>query len=370
MPAGSIQALTSLLAFVMALALLDQWRERRRPFQLVWAAGMLFYGIASGCEAIGATSGWNELLYRTWYLTGAMWTAGWLGLGTTFLLSRTRFGYTFAVCLLLAGVFTLLTQKKFDYPGAGGAPILYLIGAVVLAVAVAVETYFQNDRWPALAGAAVIGTTILSIVLMATTTLAAPGYALDPATGAPTGELFPGTIRLLTPFMNITGGFALALGALFSAYVFMPKKRVFAYSLDETAPGDQYLFNLLISIVAIVVNFVASLPRAIRALFAGKLHSRVPATILIAIGGFLASGGDALNRFGVTNYFEVGKFLAVLFLFAGFLVSIEAFREIRIPFTSVVLRRSRHEPEGATPPPEEAPPAPVAAAGGPADASG
>jgi hypothetical protein len=234
-----------------------------------------------------------------------MWTAGWLGRGTTFLLSRTRFGYTFAVCLLLAGVFTLLTQKKFDYPGAGSAPILYLIGAVVLAVAVAVETYFQNNRWPALAGAAVIGTTILSIVLMATTTLAAPGYALDPATGAPTGELFPGTIRLLTPFMNITGGFALALGALFTAYVFMPKKRVLAYSLDETAPGDQYLFNLLISIVAIVVNFVASLPRAIRALFAGKLHSRVPATILIAIGGFLASGGDALNRFGVTNYFEV-----------------------------------------------------------------
>ena len=370
MPAGSIQALTSLLAFVMALALLDQWRERRRPFQLVWAAGMLFYGIASGCEAIGATSGWNELLYRTWYLTGAMWTAGWLGLGTTFLLSRTRFGYTFAVCLLLAGVFTLLTQKKFDYPGAGSAPTLYLIGAVILALAVAVETYFQNDRWPALAGAAVIGTTILSIVLMATTTIAAPGYALDPATGAPTGELFPGTIRLLTPFMNITGGFALALGALFSAYVFMPKKRVLAYSLDETAPGDQYLFSLLISIVAIVVTCLASLPRAIRALCPGRLHSRVPATILIAVGGFLASGGDALNRFGVTNYFEVGKFLAVLFLFAGFLVSIEAFREIRIPFTSVVLRRARHEPEGAMPPPEDASPAPVAAAGGPADASG
>jgi hypothetical protein len=118
------------------------------------------------------------------------------------------------------------------------------------------------------------------------------------------------------------------------------------------------------------VNFVASLPRAIRALFAGKLHSRVPATILIAIGGFLASGGDALNRFGVTNYFEVGKFLAVLFLFAGFLVSIEAFREIRIPFTSVVLSRARHEPEGSMPPPEDAATASVAAAGGPADASG
>ncbi len=344
MPAGLLPALTSALALLLGVALLDQWRERRQPFQLIWALGMLFYGVASGCEAVGATTGWNETLYRTWYLTGALWTAGWLGLGTTFLLSRTRFGYTFAVCLLLAGVFTLLTQRKFNYPGAGTAPILYLIAAIVLAVAVAVETYFQNDRWPTLAGGAVIGTTILSLVLMLTTTLPAPGYALDPATGAPTGELFPGTIRLLAPFMNITGGLALALGALFSAYVFMPKKRVLAYTLDERAPGDQYLFNLVISLVAIVVNFVASLPRAIRALFAGKLHSRVPATILIAIGGFLASGGDALNRFGNTSFFELGKFLAVLFLLAGFLVSIEAFREIRVPFTSIVLSRRRREP--------------------------
>jgi hypothetical protein len=153
---------------------------------------------------------------------------------------------------------------------------------------------------------------------------------------------------LLTPFLNITGGFALAFGALFSAYMFMPKRRVLAYSLDPNQSGDQFLFNLLISPVAIVVNFVASLPGAARALVTGRLHSRVPATILIAIGGFMASGGDALNRFGVTNYFQVGKFLAVVFLLAGFLVSIEAFREIRVPFTSLRLSRSRQEADGAT----------------------
>ena len=280
--------------------------------------------------------------------------AGHPTLGTAFLLGRTRFGYTFAFCLLLAGVFTLLTQRKFNYPDAGSAPILYLIGALVLAVAVAIETYFQNERWPVLAAAAVIGATALSLVLMLTLRLAPPGYALDPATGVPTGELFPGTIRLLTPFLNITGGLALAFGALFSAYMFMPKRRVLAYSLDPNQPGDHFLFNLLISPVAIVVNFVASLPGAVRALVAGRLHSRVLATILIAIGGFLASGGDALNRFGVTNYFQVGKFLALLFLLVGFLVSIEAFREIRIPFTSVVLRGARREPDAATAPPDGA----------------
>ena len=352
-----LPGVTSLLAFVFAVALLDQWRERRHGFQLIWAIGMAFYGIASGCEAVAAAGGWSEALYRTWYLTGAVWTAGWLGLGTAFLLGRTRFGYTFALCLVLAGVFTLLTQRKFNYAGAGSAPILYLIGALVLALAVAIETYFQNERWPMLAAGAVIGASALSLVLMLTVSLPAPGYALDPATGVPTGELFPGTIRLLTPFLNITGGLALAFGALFSAYVFMPKRRVLAYSLDPNQAGDQFLFNLLISPVAIVVNFVASLPGAVRALIAGRLHSRVLATILIAIGGFLASGGDALNRFGVTNYFQVGKFFALLFLLVGFLISIEAFREIRIPFTSVVLRGARQE----RPAPGELAPGAVAA---------
>jgi hypothetical protein len=346
MPPPWLPGATSILALVFAVALFDQWRERRQGFQLIWAIGMAFFGIASGCEAIAAAGGWNEALYRTWYLTGAVWTAGWLGLGTAFLLGRTRFGYTFALCLLLAGVFTLLTQRKFNYPGAGSAPVLYLIGALILAAAVAIETYFQNERWPMLAAAAVIGTSALSLVLMLTVALPAPGYALDPATNVPTGDLFPGTIRLLTPFLNITGGLALAFGALFSAYMFMPKHRVLAYSLDPNQPGDQFLFNLLISPIAIVVNFAASVPGAIRALFAGRLHSRVPATILIALGGFLASGGDALNRFGVTNYFQVGKFLALVLILVGFLISIEAFREIRVPFTSIVLRPARREHSG------------------------
>src|SRR3982751_4738023 len=332
-----LPALTALLALVFALALFDQWRERRQPFQLVWGIGMLFYGIAAGCEAIAGAGGWNEALYRTWYLTGAVWTAGWLGLGTAFLLGRTRFGYTFAVCLLLAGGFTLLTQRRDGYGGAGAAPILYLIAAVVLALAIAIETYFQNEKWPYLAAAGVVGATVLSIGLNLITTLASPGYALDRRTGIPVGDLFPGTIRLLTPFLNITGALALVLGAVFSTYVFMPKKRVLAYSLNPEQPGDHFLFNLLIAPVAIVVNLAASLPGAVKALATGRIHSRVPATILIAIGAFIPTITDSLNRFGSTQLFQLGKFLGIVFLFAGFLISIEVFREIRIPFTTTRL---------------------------------
>jgi hypothetical protein len=343
MPAWPVPGLTALLALAFAMALLDQWRERRQTFQLAWAIGMAFFGIASGCEAVAAAFGWSEALYRAWYLTGAVWTAGWLGLGTAFLLNRTRFGYAFAFTLFLGGLFTLLTQRRFDYPGAGATPILYFIAAAILGLAVGVETYFQNERWPRIAAIGVIGATLLSVALMAGVTLPAPGYALDPDTGQPVATLFPGSLRLLTPFLNVTGGLSLLFGALFSAYVFMPKRRVLAYSLDANQSGDQFLFNLLIAPAALTVNFAASLPGAVRDLLAGRLHSRVPATLLIAIGAFLASAGDSLNRFGITAPFAVAKLLAVAFLLAGFLVSIEVFREFRIPFTRIRLGVTRRE---------------------------
>lgn len=343
-----LPAATAVLALLFSVALLDQWRERRGGFQLIWGLGMLFYGIGAGAEALAAALGWNEALYRAWYLTGAVWTAGWLGLGTAYLLGRTRFGYSFALCLFLAGLFTFLIRNRPEYEGAGSLPLLYFIAAALLALAVAVETYFQNDRWPRLAAGAVVGATILSIWLMAVTALPAPGYAVDAATGAPTATLLPAELRLLTPFMNITGAFALILGAVFSTYVFMPKRRVLAYSLDPNQPGDEFLFNLMIAPVAIVVNLVASLPGAVRALLAGTIHSRVPATILIAIGAFVPTVTDSLNRFGSTELFQLGKFLGVVFLFAGFLVSIEVFREIRVPFTSIRLVARRRESAAAT----------------------
>jgi hypothetical protein len=135
----------------------------------------------------------------------------------------------------------------------------------------------------------------------------------------------------------------------------MPKKRVLAYSLDPNQPGDQFLFNLLIAPVAIAVNFAASLPAAGRALLAGRLHSRVPATILIAIGAFVPLVTDSMNRLGSTEFFQIGKFIGVVFLFAGFLVSVETFHEIRIPFTGIRLgprRRAREAGPASADPPE------------------
>jgi hypothetical protein len=335
--------LSSALSFVFALFLLDQWLERRRSYQLIWTIGMVWYGISAGTEFWGAAVGWSEGLYRAWYLIGAVYVAAWLGLGTMYLLARTRFGYGAAFSVLLAGLFTVLSQAKANYPDTGILPAAAFAIAIVGAVLIVIETYRGTGRWAWIAGALVIGGSAIAVPIVLTASIAAPGYALD-AAGIPVGTLMPGSVRLLTPLFNVTGGFALALGALFSTYVFMPKKRAIRYDLTRSRGAGPFLANLLIvAPVAITVNLLASIPGAISALLRGRLHSRVPATILLAIGGFVPSLTSGLSRFGITQTFFLGELLGVVFLFAGFLVSIEVFREIRIPFTRRVLR-ARSEP--------------------------
>jgi hypothetical protein len=329
-----IPALTSLLGFVFAIALFDQWRERRGGFQLVWGIGMLFYGIAAGCEAIGEAAGWNDLLFRGWFAFGVA-TPAWLGLGSAFLLNRTRFGYTYAAIVLLSAVLAFVVRNR--YPDAGLVPVLVLFGGVIFALAVGIETYFQNERWPTIAAVGVTLTTVVMFVLAATLPLHVEGES-GARTLAATSQLMPGPVRVLAFPLTIPGGLALLFGALFSAYVFMPKRRVLPYSLDPNQPGDQFLFNLFIAPVAIIVNLVASLPGAARALVSGNIHSRVPATILIALGAFVPNYTDSLDQWAA-----LGRFVGVVLLFAGFLVSIEVFREIRIPFTSITLATARRE---------------------------
>src|ERR1700682_5302173 len=103
LPLGS-----SVLSFVFAAMVFDQWLQRRHSFQLVWAIGLVWYGISAGCEFVGSAFGWSQPLYRTWYLIGAYYVAAYLGMGTIYLLAKTAFGYFAAVTVFLGGALSLL----------------------------------------------------------------------------------------------------------------------------------------------------------------------------------------------------------------------------------------------------------------------
>ena len=333
--------LSSALSFAFAAMVFDQWLRRRQSYQLVWAVGLLWYGISAGTEFLGSAFGWNEPLYRTWYLIGAFGVAAYLGLGTVYLLNRTRFGYFVAASFLLAGLFSYLTSVKYAREGApaSDATVVMVVGASFgAAILVALVTRFRR-RWIGHVTAAIL--LVASVVVTAlsfTVPVAAPGYSID-AIGIPVGTAMPSDLRILTPPFNIVGAFALTFGAIYSAYIFMPKARVLRVTNGWPVVGA------VGRAVAVVVNFVASVPGAWRAFRAGTLNSRVPATILIALGGFIPGWTSGLNRFGITWSFFIGELLGVVLIFLGFLVSIEVFRDVRLPFTRVVLRHRREEQE-------------------------
>ena len=327
--------LSSVLSFVFAAFVADQWLRRRQPYQLVWTVGLLWYGISAGTEFVGSAFGWSEPLYRAWYLIGAFGVAAYLGLGTVYLLNRTRFGYFVAVSFALAGLFSYLTGVKYAREGtpASDVTILAVVGlSLAAAVAVGLVTRLGR-RWVGhLTAGILVAASVYVTWATLTVPVAAPGFAIDEI-GIPVGTAMPADLRIMTPPFNIVGAFALVFGAVYSAYIFMPKARVMR--VTSTIPVVGGIGRAL----AVVVNFVASLPGAWRALRAGTLNSRVPATLLIALGGFIPGWTSGLSRFGITWSFFIGELLGVLFIFLGFLVSIEVFSDVRLPFTRIVLRR-------------------------------
>ena len=338
--------LSSLLSFVFAAMVGDQWLRRRQPYQLVWTVGLLWYGISAGTEFVGSAWGWSEPLYRAWYLIGAFGVAAYLGLGTVYLLNRTRFGYFVAFSLFAGGLFSILAalaRAKEGVPASDGAVLGVVAFSTAGAVVLAVVTRLDRRLVAHTAAAILVVASAIVAVLVLTAPLPAPGYALAPDTLVPVGTAFPSELRIMTPPFNITGAFALVFGAVYSAYIFMPKRRLLRVE------GGPPVIGAIGRAIAVVVNFFASIPGAVRASRAGTLNSRVPATLLIALGGFIPGWTSGLNRFGVTWSFFLGEFLGVLLIFVGFLVSIEVFSDIRLPFTQIVLvrRKQAEPPDGA-----------------------
>jgi hypothetical protein len=325
---------SSVLSLVFAGLVLDQWWQRRHSFQLVWAIGLLWYGISAGTEFMGSAFGWNEGLYRAWYLIGAFLVAAYLGAGTIYLLAKTRFGYFAGATVLIGGLLSFLfshaTAKGSTaplYPGSETAGTVAFAIALVGAIAIIVATAWRRGLAAHVAMTVLVVGTIAVAYMTLSAPLPSPGWVVDPSTHVPVGTSYPGYLRVLTGPFNIAGALCLLFGAIYSAYVYMPKRKVLRAKVRTPVLAQLY------GAAAVLVNFVASLPGAARALVQGRLNSRVPATLLIALGAFIPGLTSGLNRFGITWSFFLGEFLGVVLIFGGFLVSEEVFRNVRLGST-------------------------------------
>ena len=92
------------IMFVFAAVVIARYLARRSGglYLLVWGVGLLMFGLGSLGEAYSAAIGWNPDVFRIWYVFGAVLNAGWLGMGTVYLLARgKRRGLAHALALAL-----------------------------------------------------------------------------------------------------------------------------------------------------------------------------------------------------------------------------------------------------------------------------
>jgi hypothetical protein len=139
---------TTLVSGAFAVAVALQYIQKRRPSQLAWAIGLLFFAFAAFMGYLARSGGANEVEYRLFYLFGAIANVAWLALGTIFIVAP-RYGRA-----ALAAVLAL------------SAVAVYAVFATPVDIAVAVDTGkgFPDGSLPRiLAG---IGSGLGSLVLI------------------------------------------------------------------------------------------------------------------------------------------------------------------------------------------------------------
>jgi hypothetical protein len=205
--------ISSLISFVFAYFVFKRYAAKKGSHLLLWGIGMIFYGIGGFCEGFFGAFGWNPLIYRLWYLFGAILVAAWLGQGTVYLLAKVKWAHAIMALLLVGSLY----------------------------------------------GAYKVFTAVLDPALL--TTSVHTGSELSGHAIVTDG------VRGLTPIFNLYGTATLVGGAVYSAWIFF-RKRVLLH---------RTIGNILIAVGAIAPAFGGAFSRMgiPAALYIGELIGAV-----------------------------------------------------------------------------------------------
>ncbi|HEX6289896.1 MAG TPA: hypothetical protein VFZ66_11925 [Herpetosiphonaceae bacterium] len=331
--AGMLPAVTALLATAFAAAVFARWRSNGRRYLLFWGIGLTFYALGTAMEAAFGFFGWQPWIFRTYYLSGAVLTAAWLGQGTIFLLGKRWLPQVTVAALSLATLYgayevgraalepTFMSDRLRSVVSADGSSsadeVLALAGQAVAtpggalmdvwARTIARQASVDFDRvteqperigYGLRKGAAVVGTralmqqqgidvTAIDVSEPDVTPIyvAEGGRVRGALLFAPPLELNGSAIirttsnaRSITPFFNVYGTVALAGGAIYSAYIFW-RKRV--------------------------------------------LYNRMIGNILIAVGAMSPALGGTLSKAGFPTALYISELVGIMLIFIGYTQAVQ-----------------------------------------------
>lgn len=264
---ATLSLLTALLCYVAVVFLIDQQLVKPRPYKIVWAIGLLVYGIGATAQFFGTAFHWNIVDYRFWYLGGAILSAPYLGMGTFYLLGPRKWADRLMIFLGVFSVYAVVRMLT-----APLAPQALGRGKAAWAL----PAHESLAQW--------FHTASNNDIISGSHPLA------------------PGDIIFVIIVLNTLGALALVLGAAWSAWKFY-----------QTRQNPTRLYSM----------------------------------ILLVIGGLAPTLAGTMTKFGVPSAFFILTFVGALFLLAGYLVSIDVFSVLRVPFTDRVLLDRRVAPAGA-----------------------
>ena len=112
-----IPVATTLVAAVFATIVLRRYLERGGTHLLWWGLGLVLYGAGTLTESLTTIFGWNENVFRAWYITGALCGGAPLAQGTAYLLLRKRTANIVAAALVtvISVAAILVILSPIDY---------------------------------------------------------------------------------------------------------------------------------------------------------------------------------------------------------------------------------------------------------------
>ena len=114
-----VPILTTLLSIPFAIILYRHWKRKPSALYLAWwMIGVIMYGIGTLTESLTTLLGWQEWIFRSWYISGALLGGAPLAQGTIYLLFSKKKAHIMTAVLLIficvASVFVIMSPINFS----------------------------------------------------------------------------------------------------------------------------------------------------------------------------------------------------------------------------------------------------------------
>lgn len=102
---AALAAAATLVSLAFALSTGERWSRNRRRHEAAWTISLIMFAAGSAALWLGASIGWNEGIFKAFYLFGAILNVPFLALGTVELLAGPVHGRRWMAIVSLLGAF-------------------------------------------------------------------------------------------------------------------------------------------------------------------------------------------------------------------------------------------------------------------------